>query len=378
VSGVIKEILVAEGEKASVGQVILTVEGESAVAAPADEPVVAADESAPDPRSASSPPVVKQPPAPAAPSMAPLPTAAAPPPGSVPVAAAPSVRKFARELGVDITQVRGTGSGGRISIDDVKAFTKAALVGGSAAAAPMPLPDFSRWGEVERSGLSGIRKATANHMARCWAAIPHVTQNDQADITRMEQFRKKWNPKAEAAGAKLTPTAILVKVLAAALKVFPDFNSSLDVVAKEIIHKKYIHVGVAVDTPRGLVVPVIRDADQLSIIEIAAALGDLATRARDGKLSMDEMQGGTFTISNLGGIGGSHFTPIVNHPEVAILGVGRAGWQPIYTDGEFVPRLMMPLSLSYDHRVIDGANGARFIRWIAEAIEEPLLIALEG
>ncbi len=297
----------------------------------------------------------------------------------VPVAAAPSVRKFAREIGVVISEVKGQGPQGRIRLEDVKAHAKQRLSGvGTAPAAGggvvvPPLPDFTKWGKVQRQPMNSVRKMTARHMALCWGTIPHVTQQDKADITQVEQLRKQYGPQAEAAGGKLTLTAILLKVVALALKRFPQFNASLDLAAAELVLKKYVHVGVAVDTPKGLVVPVVRDADRKSIVALAAELTAIAGKARDGKITADDLQGGTFTISNLGGIGGSYFTPIVNHPEVAILGVGRGAYEPVYNGSDFEPRLMLPLSLSYDHRVIDGADGARFIRWIAEALQHPLL-----
>ena len=402
-AGVVKEIRVQEGDKARVGQVILVLEESDGAESktPAKEPKGKAKE--PEGEAKEPEGKAKEPAEPAAPekksgveseaSWAPEPVSAAaepppaepaPSPRGVPIPAAPSVRKFARELGVDIGQVRGTGPGGRIQIDDVKGYTKSlvklggasATSGGSAAGAP--LPDFSKWGDVERTAMSNLRRATAEHMARCWAIVPHVTHTDKADTTHLEAARKAWARRAEAAGTKLTPTAMLLKIVASALKVFPDFNASLDVGNGQIVYKKYIHIGVAVDTPKGLVVPVIRNADQKNILTLSAELNAFAAKARDGKLGLDEMQGGTFTITNLGGIGGHHFTPIVNHPEVAILGVSRSAWEPVFQDEEFVPRLMMPLSLSYDHRIIDGANAARFVRWIADAVEEPLLLALEG
>jgi pyruvate dehydrogenase E2 component (dihydrolipoamide acetyltransferase) len=215
-------------------------------------------------------------------------------------------------------------------------------------------------------------------MALCWSTIPHVTQHDKADITELEVLRKRFSARAEQAGGKLTPTAVFLKIVASALNVFPKFNASIDTATNEVIVKKYIHIGVAVDTPKGLVVPVVRNVDQKNIIELAVELTELAERVRGGKITPDDMQGGTFTISNLGGIGGGHFTPIVNHPEVAILGIGRGAQEPVFVDGAFVPRLMLPLSLSYDHRLIDGADGARFLRWVGEAVAEPLLLALEG
>ena len=296
--------------------------------------------------------------------------------------AAPSVRRMARELGVDIDQVSGTGPDGRISIEDVKAHAKRLLTStaskGSGATISEPLPDFSRWGEIDRQPMRPVRRKTAEHLSAAWQAIPHVTQHGFADITALEELRKRYSKQVEAAGGQLTVTAIAVKVVAAALKQFPQFNSSIDLAADEIIYKKYVHIGVAVDTDRGLLVPVIRNAGTKGITEISIELAQLAEKARGRKLTLDEMQGGTFSISNLGGIGGSFFTPIVNLPEVAILGISRARMEPVFKDGEFVPRLILPLSLSYDHRVIDGADGIRFVRWVADALEQPFLLALQG
>ena len=226
--------------------------------------------------------------------------------------------------------------------------------------------------------MNAVRRVTATHLSAAWQTIPAVTQLDKADITDLERLRKRYAPRAEAAGGKLTVTAILVKVVATALKVFPQFSASIDMGRSTVIYKRYCHVGIAVDTDRGLLVPVIRDADRKNIVEIAAALGEISQRARARKLSPAEMAGGSFTISNLGGIGGSHFSPIINAPEVAILGVSRAETEPVWRDAEFVPRLRLPLSLTYDHRLIDGADGIRFLRWIVEALEQPLLLALEG
>ena len=250
-----------------------------------------------------------------------------------------------------------------------------------ASAAPtVALPDFSRWGEVERSAMSGIRKATVRAMANAWATVPMVTHFDRADSTEFEALRKRYQPRAEAMGAKLTPTAMIIKVVAAALRKFPDFNASIDVAANEVIHKRYVNIGVAVDTPNGLLVPVIKDVDRKNTLELALELGELAAKARDRKLTPDEMQGGNFSVSNLGGIGGVGFTPIVNPPDVAILGVSRGSYEPVYDreTGEFVARLMMPLAVSYDHRLIDGAAAARFLRWVCQAIEEPFLMLLGG
>jgi pyruvate dehydrogenase E2 component (dihydrolipoamide acetyltransferase) len=303
----------------------------------------------------------------------------------LPVApAAPSVRRLARELGVDVNQVAGSGPDGRISVEDVKAHAKRLVTGGAAvaggAAAAGLLPDFSRWGEVARQPMRAVRRKTAEHLSAAWATIPHVTQHDLADVTVLEQLRKRYAKQAEAAGGNLTVTAIAVKIAAAAMKVFPQFNSSIDLAAEEIIYKKYVNIGVAVDTDRGLLVPVIRDVDTKNIMQLSVELAQLSEKARTRKISLDEMQGGCFSISNLGGIGGSFFTPIINAPEVAILGVSRARMEPLYDKetGQFAPRLMLPISLSYDHRVIDGADGARFLRWVVEAFEQPFLLALQG
>lgn len=298
------------------------------------------------------------------------------------VPAAPTVRRFAREIGIDIAQVPGSGPGGRISIDDVKSFSrKERATGGGVGLGHITaetLPDFEKWGEIERKSMSNVRRKTAEHLSYAWATIPHVTQHDRADITELEKLRKAFGKQTEAAGGKLTVTAILLKVCAAALKVFPQFNASVDMAKKELIYKKYINIGVAVDTERGLLVPVVRDVAQKNILELAVELTEISKKARDGKLTLEEMQGGNFTISNLGGIGGTAFTPVVNSPEVAILGVSRSSFEPVYQDGDFVPRLMMPLSLSYDHRIIDGADVARFTRWLAEALEQPFKLVFEG
>jgi pyruvate dehydrogenase E2 component (dihydrolipoamide acetyltransferase) len=226
--------------------------------------------------------------------------------------------------------------------------------------------------------MSAVRRRTAEHLAQAWATIPHVTQFDRADITELEQLRQQFAGKAEAAGGRLTITAIIVKVLAAALKKFPQFNASVDMARHEVVYKQYYHIGVAVDTDRGLLVPVLRDVDRKNIVTLAAELTALAERARTRKTTLEEMQGGTFTVTNLGGIGGSYFSPIINAPEVAILGVARSSMEPVYQQGQWVPRLLLPLALSYDHRVIDGADGARFLRWVVEALQQPFVLALEG
>ena len=295
--------------------------------------------------------------------------------------ASPKVRRLAREIGVDVSRVRGTGPGGRISIEDVKEQARRSqghAAGAPAGAAQHRLPDFSKWGEVEIQPMSNIRRKTAEHMVVSWITIPHVTQFDKADVSELEKLKERFAKDVEAAGGKLTMTAIALKVVAAALKAFPQFNVSVDEDAGQIIYKKYIHVGIAVDTDRGLLVPVIRDVDQKNLISLSAELTQLADRARARKLSLEEMQGGTFTITNLGGIGGTNFTPIVNHPEVAILGIARGAVEPVFINGKFEPRTLLPLALSYDHRVIDGADAARFLRWISGAMEQPFRILLEG
>ena len=284
------------------------------------------------------------------------------------VSAAPGVRKLARELGVDVHLVPASGPLGHITVEDVKEFARSGLSAGAAAPAS---PQTTR---VEK--MSAVRKATMKHMAHCWATIPHVTHHDTADITELEVPRKRYAPKAEAVGAKLTMTAMLIKVIASALKVHPKFNCSIDPEKGEILYKEFYNIGIAMDTPRGLLVPVIRDGDKKNMVELAVELKELADKARDGKIEPDDMKGGTFTFTNIGIIGGTFFTPIVNSPEVAILGSGRAHWQSCPDGGE--KRFKLPLSLSYDHRIIDGADGARFLKWVTAAIQDPLLLSLEG
>ena len=306
--------------------------------------------------------------------------------------------RLAREVGVDINDVQGSGPEGRITLEDVKEHARRILSsipstalgaggsssgavsarGGGAPAIDVPLPDFAKWGEIDRQPMSNIRRKTAEHLSHAWQTIPHVTQFDKADITAMEDLRRKYRGEVEKAGGNLTVTAILVKVLASAVKQFPQFNSSLDPRTQEIVYKKYVNVGVAVDTDRGLLVPVIRNADQKNILQIAIEMHKAAEKARSRKLTLEEMSGGGISISNLGGIGGTYFTPIVNWPEVAILGVSRGVNEAVWKDNGFVPRQMLPLSLSYDHRVIDGADAMRFLRWVVDAIEQPLLLSLFG
>jgi pyruvate dehydrogenase E2 component (dihydrolipoamide acetyltransferase) len=404
--GKIEAIHVKEGDKALVGQLILTVGGvqkeakrENPVSPPEAPPTSLSspkgkaqkpEEPKPTKSVKADKPVARKSKKPAKKrrsagaevvDFAPIPTEVPAEEPNQPVPAAPSVRRFARQIGVDIHDIQGSGSQGRISIDDVKDHSRTLHKAPEDSAVELedvPLPDFTKWGKVERKSIRNVRRKTAEHVSRSWRMIPHVTQYDKADITELEQARKRHGRKVEAAGGKLTVTAIMVKVVASALKVFPNFNASIDLLNEEIIYKQYCHIGVAVDTERGLLVPVIRDVDQKNIMDLSVELSEIAERARDAKLTLEEMQGGSFTISNLGGIGGTYFSPIINTPEVAILGISRGKLEPVYREGELKPRLMVPLSLSYDHRLIDGADGARFLRWIAQALEEPFLISLEG
>jgi len=289
--------------------------------------------------------------------------------------ASPSIRKFSRELGVDLGKVTGTSRKGRINKDDVKNYVKKVMaIGGASGSSlgvkPMPEIDFSQFGDIESQALSKINKLTGEYVHRSWVTIPHVTQFDEADITEMEDFRKQMGKEMEKEGIKITPLAFIIWAVVASLKAFPRFNSSLDVTGENLILKKYFNIGVAVDTPNGLVVPVIREADQKSLVEISQEIRELAIKARDKKLKPSDMQGGCFTISSLGGIGGTKFTPIVNAPEVAILGVSRSKMQPVWNGKEFDARLILPLSLSYDHRVIDGAAGARFTTHLSKMLSD--------
>ena len=403
VSGVVKDIQVKEGEKVKVGQVIFTLEGVWPAPAAPQRPAMGPVEHVSGQHGArlafqaairaegkteeqALPPDQPQHVVPSFSMPAQLGKVAGTEHRQA-VPAAPHVRRLAREIGVDIYEVKGTGPGGRISDDDVKAHAKALVSAAAAATQTAPLaghfaqphlPDFSKWGKVERVSMRGVRRKTAEHLAESWNTIPHVTQHDRADITELEQLRARFAPKAEEAGGKMTITAIALKVCAAALKVFPQFNASIDVEKEEIIYKQYINIGVAADTDRGLLVPVIRDVDKRNIVELAVELSQISKKARDKKLVPSDMEGGTFTITNLGGIGGVGFTPIVNHPEVAILGLSRSRMEPEWINGKFEPRLILPLSLSYDHRLIDGADAARFLRWIAEAFEQPFLLSVQG
>ncbi|HXY10184.1 MAG TPA: dihydrolipoyllysine-residue acetyltransferase [Terriglobales bacterium] len=399
VTGVVKEIRVRQGDKVHVGQVIFTLEGGAGPTAEAPKHVPvehvsgqhgarlafqAAIRAEGKTEEQALPPDQPQ----VRPSDFAMPKQLDKVAGSEqrePVPAAPHIRRLARELGIDIHDVKGSGPGGRISEDDVKARSKSLLASATAAAqlpqvplARPELPDFTKWGKVERVAMRGVRRKTAEHLWQAWTTVPHVTQHDRADITELELLRARFAPKAEEAGGKMTVTAIALKVCAAALKIFPQFNASIDLAKEEIVYKQYINIGVAVDTDRGLLVPVIRDVDTKNIVELAAELTKLSKKARDKKLSQEEMGGGTFTITNLGGIGGTGFSPIVNYPEVAILGLSRSTMEPVWIAGKFEARLVLPLSLSYDHRLIDGADAARFLRWVAEAFEQPFLLSVQG
>jgi pyruvate dehydrogenase E2 component (dihydrolipoamide acetyltransferase) len=393
VAGTVEAMHVKEGGKVSAGSPIADVTvGEAmaadavpapappAVAAAAPAPVVpvvqppakraaAAPASAPAPASASAPALPSRPASPARGALAPINEA-----GFASAHASPGVRHFARELGVDLARVRGSGHKGRITADDVKAFVKSVLTAPpapapkpaptppAAAALPaVPLVDFAAFGPVESKPLTRIQKISGPRLHAAWVNLPHVTQFDQCDITDLEERRKSLKARAEAEGVKLTPLAFILRACARTLAAFARFNASLDAAGTSIVYKKYVHLGFAADTPNGLMVPVIRDADKKDVFALARALAELSEKARKGRLGIADMSGGCFTISSLGGIGGTAFTPIINAPEVAILGVSKASMQPVYRDGAFVPRLLLPLCLSYDHRVIDGAEAARFI-----------------
>ncbi len=374
--GVVKEMKVKVGDKVSEGSLIALMEAGTAAQAPTQ---AAAPAAAPAPQAAAPAPAPAAKPAPVAASPAP----AAPASGGS-SHAGPSVRRFARELGVDLAQVKGSAPKGRITKEDVQNFVKQSLAQPRAAAGggalpgllPWPEVDFAKFGAVEAKPLSRIKKISGANLHRNWVMIPHVTQFEEADISEMEAFRKELGAEYAKQNIKITPLAFLLKAAAITLKHFPDFNASLDMNGENLIVKKYIHIGVAVDTPDGLVVPVIRDVDQKGIVQLAKELGEVSAKAREKKLTAADMQGGCFTISSLGGIGGTAFTPIINAPEVAILGVSRSNMKPVWKDGEFVPRLMLPLSLSYDHRVIDGASGARFTSYLAHVLSDMRRLAL--
>ncbi|RMD50183.1 MAG: dihydrolipoyllysine-residue acetyltransferase [Ignavibacteria bacterium] len=379
VSGTIKSVNVKDGDTANIGDVMLVIETTSSTPIKAKEPVQTSV-----PKEVKTETTTAKAPTPSSDLSQPSPLTAKKAKTQMPqriAPASPSVRRFAREIGIDIHEVRGSGPGGRISVEDVKAFAKnlneqIKKSGSAVGIKTEALPDFSKWGEVDVQPMNNIRKKTAQHLSYAWSTVPHVTQFDKADITELEKLRKKYGEKVKAQGGKLTVTSILLKIVAAALKEFPQFNASVDMQNNTVIYKKYYNIGVAVDTEKGLLVPVIKDVDKKSITELSIELSEISAKARSGKLTLDEMQGGNFSISNLGGIGGTAFTPIVNSPEVAILGISRGSYEQVYINGEFQARLMLPLSLSYDHRIIDGADGARFIRWISTALEEPFSILL--
>jgi pyruvate dehydrogenase E2 component (dihydrolipoamide acetyltransferase) len=390
-AGKIAKLMVTKGQAIKVGQILFLLEdGEGAAVKPAakEAPAAAKEASATSAKPKEDAPAAK-PPAETAPAAAKQETKpvekvvdnhAAPVPvtsneGKT-VPAGPATRRLARELGINIALVAPTGKNGRVTEIDVKNYVKELASGGrtSGRVSAPTMPDFSKWGTVDKQALEGVRKKTAEQMSLAWSLIPHVTQHDLADITELEAFRKQQDSKT----TRLTVTAFALKAAAVALQQFPQFNSSLDMAGGQLIYKKYYHIGVAVDTDRGLLVPVFRDVDKKSVQELAQELGVVAEKARQKKIGIEDMRGGTFTITNLGGIGGTSFTPIVNWPEVAILGLSRGRLQPVYRDGQLAPRLLLPLSLSYDHRVIDGADAARFTRRIAEMLENPLLMLLHA
>ena len=375
VSGVVKELKVKIGDKVSQGVLVMTLEASAADVAPAKE--IATRAPAPVAAAPAKPAAPKVAAPAAARSAATLPQLPAIDDAAARMAhAGPSVRRFARELGVDVSKVTGSGPKNRILREDVQAYVKAALArpagdGGLGFNLPPLTPvDFSRFGPIETQALSRIKKLSGAFLHRNWLSIPHITQNDEADITELEAFRKSQADEARASGIKFTLLGFLVKAVVVALKEFPHFNASLAPDGESLVLKQYFHVGVAVDTPNGLVVPVIRDADKKGLREIAKELGEVSARMRDGKINPADLQGGCFSISSLGGLGGTHFTPIINAPEVAILGVGKAAMRPVWDGKQFAPRLMLPLSLSYDHRVIDGAQGARFIAFLGSVLSD--------
>jgi pyruvate dehydrogenase E2 component (dihydrolipoamide acetyltransferase) len=391
VAGVIVELRVQLDDTVSEGDIVAVIDAADEVVSSGSAPdSVVTEQSEPEPVVEQSKASVSKPPAPSAKVSSPAPPSAgsrqSPPvpmdansalPSSAPYAS-PAIRRFARELGADLARVTGSAKGGRIVREDVTTFVKSVMTGAAAPASgglgfdlpPPPKVNFSRYGEVELQPLSRIQKIAGAYLHRNWVSIPHVTQNDLADITEMEAYRKSNAEKAKQQGFKLTPLVFMIKAAVAALKEFPTFNASLDETRENLVLKKFFHIGIAVDTPDGLVVPVIRDCDQKNIFQLAGELGELSQRARDGKLKPIEMQGGCFSISSLGGIGGTSFTPIINAPEVAILGVSRSSISPKWDGEAFQPRMMLPMSLSYDHRVIDGANGARFIRYLGSCLED--------
>jgi pyruvate dehydrogenase E2 component (dihydrolipoamide acetyltransferase) len=393
-AGVIKEMKVKVGDKVSQGSLILLLESSDAataqippsppsskggaVAAPATPPTA----SATLPTAPATPPTapIVQVPVPVTPAISPFEKGGA---GGISAHASPAIRRFARELGVQIAQVKGSGEKGRVTKDDVQNFVKTALAQPRGAAGgnglqvlAMPVVDFAKYGAIETKPLSRIKKISGANLHRNWVTIPHITQFDEADITEMEAFRKELNAEYARQNIKITPLAFMLKAVVVALQQFPEFNASLDASGENLVLKQYFHIGVAVDTPNGLMVPVLRDVDKKGIVQLAKELGEISARARDLKITAAEMQGGCFSISSLGGIGGTAFTPIINAPELAILGVSKAIIKPMHQDDTFVARLMLPLSLSYDHRVIDGAAAARFIVFLSQVLADTRRLAL--
>ncbi len=391
VAGTVTEIHVQVGDTIKPGDPVLSVDPAAVSSPPETSPPPAQQDETQQP-----PPTpveeqaengtdnaVESSPAPAPPT----PSAAPPPlvegdPDQRPVFASPSVRRFAREIGVNIRNVQGVGPGGRIELEDIKRHAREtpqpAQPTGHYSLSPGPLPDFSEFGSVERVPLSRLRRTIKRNMAVSWHEVPHVTLFHTADVTELEQVRSDYRDRAEEAGGRLTITAILLKITAAALLAHPHVNSSIDAEQDELVLKKYVHLGVAVDTPRGLVVPVIRDVDEKNIIEISVELTDISERARSGDLGLQDFRGSSFTVTNLGGMGTGHFTPIIHHPNTAILGIGRAERRPVWSDllNDWEPRSILPLSFTFDHRIMDGADGARFMTWIADVIRQPLVLAL--
>ena len=407
-AGTITKIHVREGETIRVGQLIASIKAGAGAARPQPEPKESTEAPAAVPERPGEPPMAPVEPTveslsareevpaeeetpPTGPARsAPVARAETPAPGAGVAFASPSVRKFAREIGVDLSAIRGSGPGGRITDDDVKRASRDRSASPPAAPpspdgsrqAPKvrPLPEFSQWGPVTREPMSRLRRTVARNMAQSWTDIPHVHLQHQADITSMEELRQQYKERAKKAGGNLTISVMMLKVVASALRAFPRVNSSYDAEAQELIIKDYVHIGVAVDTERGLVVPKIENVDDKNIIELSVELNEIAERARAGQLRLEEMQGSTFTVTNLGSLGTGFFAPVINWPEVAVLGLGRAEWRATWDEErrQFMPRLFMPLSLGHDHRVLDGADGARFMSWIVEAIGNPLLMAMEG
>lgn len=390
-AGTVTKIHVKQGDVVSVGDLVLTLEESEGGASKKTEEKEPAKEQAPKkeekPEKAAE---AKAEPKPAPAEEKPAAPASPPPKAAAkgedadrhpPAPAGPATRRFARELGVDLQQVSGSGPGGRITIEDVQAYVQKRLsspAGGAVEAAAPPLPDFTQWGPVERKPMNKIAKTAAQHLAMSWRVAPHVTQHDLADVTELEAARQRYGSKRSENRPKITMTALVMKAVVIALKEFPHFNASYDERTQEVVEKHFYHLGCAVDTEHGLLVPVVRDCDKKSVAQIAAEISELADRARKRKLDLSDMQGGTFTITNLGGIGGTAFTPIINHPELAILGLSRSRWEPVFeADGSISKRLMLPLSLSYDHRVINGADGARFVRRLADLLSDAFLLLAE-